>query len=53
MKRAEALWAVIASYLMVTASAVWMFGPYGLAGAGTLALLVLSFVNVREEDDDG
>lgn len=53
MNRVEVVWAMFLAYLMLTASAVWLFGPYGLAGAGFVAILILSFVNVREEDDDG
>lgn len=45
MKRLEALLATATAFLMVTAGAVWQFGPYGLLGAGAVALVVLTFVN--------
>lgn len=48
MKRLEAVVAVAAAFLMVSAGLVWKFGPYGLIGPGAALLLALIFVDVKE-----
>ena len=45
----EALCVLAVAYAAVTAGVVWLFGPYGLIGAGiVLAALVLFVIDVRE-----
>jgi hypothetical protein len=45
--------AVLLTILLATAGAAWQFGPYGLYGGAALALISLTFVDIRKEDDDG
>lgn len=45
--------AVALALLMATAGATWQFGPYGLYGGALVALVALSFVNVKKGGDDG
>lgn len=49
----QALIAVVLLLLMATAGAVWQFGPYGLYGGAATGALVMTFVNVRKEGEDG
>lgn len=54
MTQREVLFALLLAYLLITTGTVWLFGPYGLIGSGTLLATVVSFVDVkREEPDDG
>lgn len=47
MSKQAILYAYTAAYAMITGSAIWLFGPFGLMGAG-LALFVLLWF-VKEE----
>ena len=48
MTRVEAfILAVVAAALLVV-SAVWVFGPFGMAGAGVVLLVVALFAPTRE-----
>lgn len=50
MRRVEAVVLLAVAALMVAAGAVWLFGAYGLIGAGVaLAGLVLFVFDIREE----
>lgn len=49
MTRTQLLVALTIFYLLATAGVVWMFGPYGLMGAGAVGFAAIGFVNVREE----
>lgn len=48
MNKSQVLAAVAVAYLMCAAAAVWEFGSYGLAGAGVVALVALTFVKTEE-----
>lgn len=46
----EAKAAAAVAVLLITAGLVWLYGPYGLIGAGVgIGLLVLFVVEVREQ----
>lgn len=50
MRRVEAVVLRAAAVVMVVAGVVWLFGPYGLLGAGAgLAAVVLFVFDIREE----
>lgn len=50
LRRVEAVALLTAAVLMVAAGLVWLFGAYGLIGAGVALLVtVLFLVDVREE----
>jgi len=38
---------------MVTAGAVWQFGPYGLYGGAVAGAVALAFIDVKKGGDDG
>lgn len=45
----EALTVLAVAYVLITAGLVWLFGPYGLIGAGAaLAAVALFGIDVRE-----
>lgn len=48
MRRIEAVLLVIVALLALSVSAVWLFGPFGLAGAGVVLLSVALFVPIKE-----
>lgn len=50
MRRVEAVVLLAAAVVMVVAGVVWLFGPYGLLGAGVgLGVAVLFVFDIREE----
>lgn len=51
MTTREALCALFIAILMVTAGAVWLYGPYGLAGGG-VAVATLTLLADRREPPD-
>ncbi|MFD8117085.1 hypothetical protein [Streptomyces microflavus] len=51
MTRAEALCALIFAFLLIAAGVVWLFGPYGLVGAGVVGGAAVSAINIKGEGD--
>ena len=49
MSRREALAALLVAFALIAAGMTWLFGPFGLIGAGlTLAAAVTFGINVEE-----
>lgn len=53
MTPTQAVIAVAVLLLMVTAGAVWQFGPYGLYGGAVAGAVALAFIDVKKGGDDG
>lgn len=51
MTTREALCAMLAAIMMLTAGFVWMFGPFGLLGGGVAVIALTLFTDEREDDD--
>lgn len=52
MTMRQALCALAVAYGLIVAGVVWLWGPYGLIGAGVgLAVLVLFVIDVRERHE--
>jgi len=51
MTTREALCALFIAILMVTAGAVWLYGPWGLVGGGVAVAVVTLLTDRREPPD--
>lgn len=39
-------------FLLMSAGVVWLFGPFGLIGAGTVGVLAVSVIEIKGRTED-